>query len=138
MPKKMHVLYLLSLCLMIVGCNKKDFQFNELKVDNWYFSNEDIQILQKGMSSAKIKKIYISDVPDVILYYKDSTGKDDFLSVYLKAGYIYNGYFIDAFTDEMKDKKSRVYYLNKSTLSEIKNSIDKYRNKQTGEMNTRG
>ena len=138
MTKIMYVLHLLFLCLIIAGCDNKGFQFNEVKLDNWYFSNEDTQILQKIISSAEIKKIYISDIPDVILYYKDSTGKDDFLSVYLKEGYIYNGYFIDAFTDEMKDKKSRVYYLSGSTLCEIKDIIDKYQNKQTGGTNTSG
>ena len=55
--------------------------------------------------------------------------KDGFLSVYLKEGYVYDGYFINAFTDEMKDKKSQVYYLNESALSDIKNIIDTYRNK---------
>ena len=129
MIHKKKICIFITLQILIIGCSNKDLQFNGLRIGERYFSIEDTQILRKTISFAKVKRIYISDVPNVILYYKNNMEKDGFLSVYLKEGYVYDGYFIDAFTDEMKDKKSQVYYLNESALSDIKNIIDTYRNK---------
>ena len=126
MNKTMRFLCLFLVCFAFIGCDKKYPMYTELKVYDSRLSDEEVRTVWRIVSSAKTKRICVSDRPDIVFCYKTDKGEDNFLSVYLKDAYIYDGYFIDALTDEMKDRKSTVLCLRKSALFELQNIIAKY------------
>ena len=70
--------------------------YTELKIYDSRLSDEEVRTVWRIVSSAKTKRICVSDRPDIVFCYKTDKGEDNFLSVYLKDAYIYDGYFIDA------------------------------------------
>ena len=126
MNKIIRFLCLSLVCFAFIGCDKKYPMYTELKIYDSRLSDEEVRTVWRIVSSAKTKRICVSDRPDIVFCYKTDKGEDNFLSVYLKDAYIYDGYFIDAFTDEMKDRKSTVRCLRKSSLFELQNIIAKY------------
>ena len=63
--------------------------YTELKIYDNRLSDEEVRTVWRIVSSAKTKRICVSDRPDIVFCYKTDKGEDNFLSVYLKDAYIY-------------------------------------------------
>jgi hypothetical protein len=52
--------------------------------------------------------------PDKVLFlFQKNSSEPEMLSLFLSEGFVYQGYFIDAWTERMEGHKSRVYILSK-------------------------
>ena len=96
MNKIIRFLCLSLVCFAFIGCDKKYPMYTELKIYDSRLSDEEVRTVWRIVSSAKTKRICVSDRPDIVFSYKTDKGVENFLSVYLKDAYIYDGYFIDA------------------------------------------
>ena len=59
--------------------------------------------------------------PDhVLLLYRKTSSDPEYLSIFLKDGFIYEGYYLEAWTDRMNNEKSLVYIMSKDQVEKVR------------------
>ena len=73
--------------------------------------NELISIIPKA-------KRFVWSRPDQVLILHSNDSKEiKYLSFFLRDGFVYEGYYLEAWTDRMQGNKSPVYLLNKNEIA---------------------
>lgn len=128
--KKIIVLFSFLICLLfIVSCVHKEI--NLMQYDYVRYNNQDIDYntikkLNNMLNKQKKTAHTFYEYPDMLLEcYKGN--EKTYISIYIKEGYLFKGYFLKAFTERMEDKKTKCYKLDNATikiLEEIKVKYD--------------
>jgi hypothetical protein len=89
--------------------------FKSIKFREKYLTKQQLShfksLARKQWSSSKL----IYSKPDYIFFEESPSGHHTkFVSIWLKGGFLYKGYFLDAWTERMKGKKSKVYLLSQN------------------------
>jgi hypothetical protein len=76
--------------------------------------------MDKILAGLSKGKRFVWTKPDlVLLLYSSSSSEPRFLSIFLKEGFVFEGYYLDAWAERMEDKKSSVYLLNAEKQAQI-------------------
>ena len=114
---KFRKLLLIAVAAICVSCNsstgKFDFSKSELvKLNDIELNASQIQQVQAELNSlGKRKKTIFSKPTHLITFQKG--GEERYISIFEKEDFVFKGYYLDAWTDRMKDSRSNGYKLSK-------------------------
>ena len=129
----MKILKLLLIILILVSCSSnsdeiKDslniLQYKSVKLNNYEISNKETAALNKYLQNLSTASYSIYDKSDITLYcYDDKNELRGTFSVFFKQKIIYKGFYLDAWTERMENKKSVCIKINDSAVSYLENLI---------------
>ena len=115
------ILIILSLILIFLNVvykeritieeNSKVEITNLVTKENISVNKDVIYIINDLCKTLAVKYDYVYENPILILTITNSNNKKEIFSVF-NNGYIYRGYFLDAWYDRMHDKKSKLIIMN--------------------------
>lgn len=84
----------------------------------YILTNEEREHFLSIADKSPVRKAWINEAPELVLQGRkwDEKGVDEF-SVYITRGLIYSGFFLDAFSERMHDRKSKCIALDDSATS---------------------
>jgi len=115
---RLFLAILFSICVVFIGlfsCKRSGSKnkYSNIKVGGSItsYTLTDLERAEFGSMIMRLSsgREWISDAPDMVFYgYRAGRDKPDEYSIFLKAGVIYKGFFLDAFSERMYDKKSKI------------------------------
>ncbi|MDY6994407.1 MAG: hypothetical protein SVR94_17625 [Pseudomonadota bacterium] len=112
------------LCWLVVSCTDINSQevglklpaYNYMTFNNSRLPVEQVDKLKQFLANLPKTQHKFYEKPEIILTgFKDVDSEPDFYSIFLKEGYIYQDYFLEAWNDRMQDKTSPCYKLDEKT-----------------------